>query len=68
MLTYITVDTHRQNSSDEERRRKGGGKEEVIKAIMKDVVKAAGIFKGNDFFREFFSAAQHFHQIKACRM
>lgn len=26
----------------------------MAKAIMKDEVTAAGIFKGNDFFREFF--------------
>lgn len=37
---------------------RGGGKEEG-KATMKDVVKAAGIFKGNDFFQEFYPTAQH---------
>lgn len=36
---------------------RGGGKEEV-KAPMKDVVKAAGIFKGNDFFQDFYPTAQ----------
>lgn len=42
---------------------RGGGK-----AIIKDVVKAAGIFKRNDFFQEFYPTTQHSHPIKPCRM
>lgn len=42
---------------------RGGGK-----AIIKDVVKAVGIFKGNDFFQDFYPTAQHSPPIKPCRM